>query len=356
MSERTQNQNRPQTQNRATPQAQPQVHANHVATPTQILPCSRDANHISVVDEQDDNVDEDEAFTAPAVHHQLYTTQRPSRYRKIAPMPTNEGSRPNQAPEIVPTMAPSRFTEYESQCFIGSNAAISQSKTQPGECDEKILSMDWFRQTGARLHADERKLYVQCQSKFMKIPMFYEGKILPAPLAIKEKPEKLKKPDDEDPFDDFEFNDENLDELDHESPAVYLSGVKSVPVEKTEGEESIIRKLKKNLNNEALMNDQKNHVSDILSKEVDVFAETVDDLGQTLAYVYEINTRNAFSIKQVPYHAAPSMHSFIKNEIEKLKAKGLVKEIYGHEATLPIHPCQEGETLEGTILQRTFDF
>ncbi|CAG8762429.1 11529_t:CDS:1, partial [Cetraspora pellucida] len=107
MSERTQNQNRPQTQNRMTPQAQPQVRANHAAPPIQILPRTRDANHISIIDEQDENVDENEAFTAPSARHQPYTTQRPSRYRKVAPTPANEGSRPNQSPETVPTMAPS---------------------------------------------------------------------------------------------------------------------------------------------------------------------------------------------------------------------------------------------------------
>ncbi|CAG8657620.1 2126_t:CDS:2, partial [Cetraspora pellucida] len=173
-----------------------------------------------------------------------------------------------------------------------------------------LLGMDWFRQTGARLHADERKLYMQRQGKFVEIPMFYEGEIPPAPLAVKMEYEELKEPDDSDPFDDFEFDDEDLDEaegfltdqcselelydnpwLDHESPAVYLSGVEGVPVEETEREEeSVIDKLKKNLDDEALTNDQKNHVSDVLSKEVDVFAETVDDLGQTSAYVHEINT------------------------------------------------------------------
>ncbi|CAG8792103.1 17853_t:CDS:2, partial [Cetraspora pellucida] len=45
-----------------------------------------DANYISVVNKQDDNVNENE---------------------KNSSMPTNEGSRPNQAPEIMPTMVSS---------------------------------------------------------------------------------------------------------------------------------------------------------------------------------------------------------------------------------------------------------
>ncbi|CAG8715249.1 3444_t:CDS:2 [Cetraspora pellucida] len=91
-----------------------------------------------------------------------------------------------------------------------------------------LLGMDWFRQT---------------------------GEILPAPLAIKVEPKKLQKTDNENPFDNFKFDDEDLDKaegfltnqcsdlklynnlwLDHESPAVYLSGIESISVEETEEE------------------------------------------------------------------------------------------------------------------------
>ncbi|CAG8579377.1 345_t:CDS:2 [Cetraspora pellucida] len=70
---------------------------------------------------------------------------------------------------------------------------------------------------------------------------------------------------------------------------MYLSDVKSVPIEET---------VKKEENN----------------------------LKQMLVYVHKINTESASSIKQILYYAASSMHSFIKNEIKKLKVKGLVKE------------------------------
>ncbi|CAG8508679.1 4963_t:CDS:2 [Cetraspora pellucida] len=251
----------------------------------------------------------------------------------VLPKPDNEGSCPNQPPEVMPAMAPlnenppvvsalvisapvmpapaapilvnppqvplpvaiqdpepidMEVTTAQAPMIIRTTAAQSPEQTL-------LLGMDWFRQTGICLHADERKLYVQCQES-----------------------------DDSDPFDDFEFDDEDLDEvagfltdqcselelynnlwLDHESPTVYMSGVEGVPVEKTEREEeSVIDKLKKNLDNEALTNDQKNHASNVLSKEVDVFAETVDDLGQMLMYVHEINTGSAPPIKQVPYYAA----------------------------------------------------
>ncbi|CAG8636078.1 1395_t:CDS:2 [Cetraspora pellucida] len=166
-----------------------------------------------------------------------------------------------------------------------------------------LLGIDWFCQTGTHLHADKKKLYVQCQGKFIEILKFYKRKILLALLVIKKKSEKLKKPDNEDLFDNFKFDNEDLNEV--ESSAVYLSGVESVSVKKTkEEEESIIKKLKKNLNNEALTNNQKNYVSNMLCKEVNVFTEIIDDLEQTLAYINEINTKSALLIKQVLYYAA----------------------------------------------------
>ncbi|CAG8537999.1 23126_t:CDS:2 [Cetraspora pellucida] len=163
---------------------------------------------------------------APSVRHQLYTTQRPSRYRKIASMPVNKGFHSNQAPEIVPAMAPS------SENPLVTTTPIMSAPVMP------------------TLAA-------------------------PIPVDPPQEPNKPKKPDDEDPFDDFEFDNEDLDEvkrfltdqcsvlelydnlwLDHESPTVYLSSVKCILVKKTEKEEeSIIEKLKKNLDNEALTDD-----------------------------------------------------------------------------------------------------
>ncbi|CAG8728235.1 10770_t:CDS:1, partial [Cetraspora pellucida] len=46
---------------------------------------------------------------------------------------------------------------------------------------------------------------------------------------------------------------------------MHLSGVKSVLIDESkEKEESVIKKLKKNLNDEALINNQKNHINNIL--------------------------------------------------------------------------------------------
>ncbi|CAG8492073.1 13801_t:CDS:2 [Cetraspora pellucida] len=173
---RTQNQNQPQMQNRIAPQAQPQVHVNHATTPTQILPCPRDVNHISILNKPDKNVNENEAFTAPA------------------------------APEIMPTMA------LSSENLLVTTISIMSTPVMPALAAPILVDFPQFHQTGAYLHADERKLYMQCQSKFVKILMFYEGEIPPAPPAIKKKPEKPKKSDNKDPFDDFEFDNEDLNE------------------------------------------------------------------------------------------------------------------------------------------------
>ncbi|CAG8478787.1 13454_t:CDS:2 [Cetraspora pellucida] len=77
--------------------------------------------------------------------------------------------------------------------------------------------------------------------------MFYEEEILSVPLAVKIKHEKLKEPDDSDPFDD-----KDLDEAEGFLTDQY-SDVIAKETEKEE--ESIIEKLKKNLDNEALTND-----------------------------------------------------------------------------------------------------
>ncbi|CAG8786361.1 10185_t:CDS:1, partial [Cetraspora pellucida] len=114
--------------------------------------------------------------------------------------------------------------------------------------------------------------------------------------------------------------------LNHESPAVYLSGIEDVSAKNEEEEDSIIKKLRKNYNNKAKTNNQKNHVSNVLSKVIDVFTKSIDNFKQMSAYIHEINTGSASSIKQVSYCAASSMYSLIKNKIDKLRVKELVKE------------------------------
>ncbi|CAG8481143.1 8925_t:CDS:2 [Cetraspora pellucida] len=334
----------------------PQVYVNHATTPTQILHHLRDNNHINVVDEQDKNVDKNEAFTASAIRNQLYITQRPSHYRKIALMSINEGSCPNQASEIMSAMAmssknsqittasimpasimpapvmpvlaapipvnplqvlhrkrgPSVVDNQElyniAQDLLNIKANNSETIdievmivqastiTRPTatHCHVRIKEnpivavLDLGDAVSIMLNKMAKKLQLkinesfitiiiimnEARGKFVEIPMFYKVKILPAPLAVKVKSEKFQKLDYQDPFDNFEFDDKDLDEakgflndqcselelydnlwLNYKSFAVYLSGVKGVSVEETEGEEkSVIHKLKKNLDDEALIN------------------------------------------------------------------------------------------------------
>ncbi|CAG8681885.1 6365_t:CDS:2 [Cetraspora pellucida] len=326
---------------------------NHTATLTQILLYSRDANHISVVDEPNKNINENEAFTVSAIRHQSYTTQKSSHYRKIVPMSTNEGSHPNQASEIVPAMAllsknlpvttvlimpipvisaPIMPTPVMSALAVPLPVDILQN---PEPIDMKVMTIQVFtiaRNTtvcchirikenyivpmlnssatisimsnkiieklqlkidepsttmiiisnGARVRALGKiinlKLVISSlvvsttfqiikstkQTLLLEIHMFYEGEILPAPLA-----------DNEDLFDNFKFDNENLDKLDsfltdqysklelynnlwlyYESSAMYLSSIKSIFINETEKEE-----------------------------EVDIFAETINNLEQTLVYI-----------------------------------------------------------------------
>ncbi|CAG8716408.1 15144_t:CDS:2 [Cetraspora pellucida] len=64
--------------------------------------------------------------------------------------------------------------------------------------------------------------------------MFYKEEILSAPLAIKEESKKLKKPDNENPFDDFEFNDKDLNKV-----KIFLIDQYSVSVEETKKKKKV---------------------------------------------------------------------------------------------------------------------
>ncbi|CAG8593029.1 24140_t:CDS:2, partial [Cetraspora pellucida] len=342
-------------------------HINHAATPTQILSCSRNANHISVVDEPDKNINKNEAFTASAICYQYYITQRPSCYRKIVPMPTNKGSHPNQASEIVSAMVlssknlpvttvsimsvlvisalvmptlvmsvlavsilvdtPQDLINMKANVSLGQILQYSDQKwnlsnvikrllvpvtiQDPEPIDIEVMTIQAFtiaKITTACCHIRIKENHIVAVLNSSAAISIILNKIVkklqlkidePSTTIViianrakvrrnststpsnKSQSEKLQKPDDEDPFDDFKFNDKNLDKPDrfltnqcsklklynnpwfyHKSPTMYLSDIKSV-------------------------------------LEVDIFAETVDDLEQTSVYIHKINTESAFPIKQV---------------------------------------------------------
>lgn len=64
----------------------------------------------------------------------------------------------------------------------------------------------------------------------------------------------------------------------------------------------------------------------MLCREKNIFAHDVNDLRQTNVVTHGIDTGSAVLIKQSPYWAAPSVHEFIRKEVEQLKEKGLIKD------------------------------
>jgi hypothetical protein len=65
---------------------------------------------------------------------------------------------------------------------------------------------------------------------------------------------------------------------------------------------------------------------------LDVFVENISeegqtsDLGQIHIVEHEIKTKDAFPIKQRAYRVAPSDYEFIKNEIQTMKEKRIIRE------------------------------
>ncbi|CAG8784843.1 9739_t:CDS:2, partial [Racocetra persica] len=86
----------------------------------------------------------------------------------------------------------------------------------------------------------------------------------------------LKDPKETGLFNDFEFEEEILDEAEGLLSKLYIS------VKNNDKEEDVMTKLQRNLDDEALINKQKNLVCDLLIKEVNIFTRTVSDLGQSL--------------------------------------------------------------------------
>ncbi|CAG8450732.1 8631_t:CDS:2, partial [Cetraspora pellucida] len=88
-------------------------------------------------------------------------------------------------------------------------------------------------------------------------------------------------------------------------------------------DESLEVRLKKSVCTSYLISEQDQKVQTFLNDKKCIFAQDTNKLSQTTLTVHKINTSSTTPIKQHPYCAALSICSFIKEEIEKLKVKGL---------------------------------
>ncbi|CAG8800349.1 12058_t:CDS:1, partial [Dentiscutata erythropus] len=77
---------------------------------------------------------------------------------------------------------------------------------------------------------------------------------------------------------------------------------------------------------EELNDKQQKEAKDLIKKEKEIFAQSVEELGRTERTNHVIDTGDAAPIKQNAYRAAPGIKEFIKNEITQLKKRGLIRE------------------------------
>ncbi|CAG8737842.1 24157_t:CDS:2, partial [Cetraspora pellucida] len=281
-------------------------------------------------------VEEEEAFVTPVAHHEPYPTRRPvgrrfkrlkdkieEQYRSILPRPEAPVEPPVNVDPLVAQPA-----------IVNPPPPVPEAQIIESKDEILLLGMDWFKRTRARLHVDESKLYVHYQDQVAEVPMSYDGECPPVEATENE---------ENGTFDEFEYEDEMLNEAegyftsevsdnelfdnpwkDHHSPAVYLSHMEEIPTNEPDlNDESLEVRLKKSVCTTHLTPEQVQKAQTFLNDKKNVFAHDTNDLGQTTLTVHEIDTGSTTPIKQHPYHAAPSVRSFIKEEIEKLKEKGL---------------------------------
>ncbi|CAG8477697.1 4990_t:CDS:2 [Dentiscutata erythropus] len=127
---------------------------------------------------------------------------------------------------------------------------------------------------------------------------------------------------DDDLYDQLIYKDEEVKETDRYFIEEMLKELSIATLE--DEEESIEEKIKKLEVSEELTEKQQREAKELIRKEKEIFAQTVEELGQTERMNYVIDMGDAAPIKQNAYRAAPSIREFIKMEITQLKERGLI--------------------------------
>ncbi|CAG8542574.1 4497_t:CDS:2, partial [Scutellospora calospora] len=127
-----------------------------------------------------------------------------------------------------------------------------------------------------------------------------------------------------DTFDEFDY--EESDEIEgqfleyEENPALYLTNIESVPIGDDKEEKSIEEKIQESIKNDELTPQQQCTVQMFLWSNKDMFAQGLEDLGQTNLITHTINTANALPICQGPYKTSHEQNKFVREEIAKATA------------------------------------
>ena len=112
-----------------------------------------------------------------------------------------------------------------------------------------------------------------------------------------------------------------------ENPAIFFTNCEREQTKENNEDEKPISK------QQGILNEQQTNETDKLFLDnIDVFAENISEEGQTIELTqthiveHEIKTNDAEPIKQRPYRIAPSENQFVKNELDAMLDKGIIRE------------------------------
>ncbi|CAG8765061.1 22427_t:CDS:2, partial [Cetraspora pellucida] len=149
-----------------------------------------------------------------------------------------------------------------------------------------------------------------------------------------------------DTFDEFTYEDEELDEIDgyytvessddeidlysnpwkdEVSPTIYLTIVKEVPIQKNKEETkpTLKEQLEKFVQTDTLNSREKEEARTFFKKEGCLLTISLDKLGTTSLVTHHIDTGDAKPIKQHFYRTSPDEQEFLDEELESLERQGL---------------------------------
>ncbi|CAG8760906.1 14149_t:CDS:2, partial [Cetraspora pellucida] len=169
--------------------------------------------------------------------------------------------------------------------------------------------------------------------------------------------------DEGDTFDEFDYEEDNLEEIDEyfmdewsevdnqvlaqgieseENPALFLINIKEPPVKEKE-EKSIVERIQEFINVNLMTPEQQRQAKEFLIKEKTLFAKNIDELGKTSVIMHTINKGEAIAMKQRPYrisHDENKAAAVIRVE----KAQQKAKKRYTQQA-LKIEDLKRGELI-----------
>ncbi|CAG8759806.1 8759_t:CDS:2 [Cetraspora pellucida] len=225
----------------------------------------------------------------------------------------------------------------------------TQGKKRKSVDENLLLGTDWFQKARAMVNFDEQKLVIRYLGRRFEVPIMHTDKGKQKEYVnedMRSGDHDGDENDDDDLFEEFEYESEDLEEVEsystdsipvgevsesesegriddenvEESPAVCLAVMEEVPTEKKVPvdekppvEDQLVR-IVDGVNIEA---QYKVNVEQLFKANEDLFANGLEELGQTNLVKHVIKTGDVEPIKQAPYHLAPSEQEFVPTQRNK---------------------------------------